>query len=223
MATTLSEIKTRCRQAVDSENDSSISDSELTNYINASLADLYEIVLSAYTNDYFTVYSGITTVSGTSDYPLDESIYKVIGVDLNDGGTNWTLQKFSYQERNKYQGTTLNPAYGTSFYRYRDSAGFIKLTPTPTATHNLTVWFTPKLEKLTEDTDEVSSNFLDIWVEYVVMDVSVKILMKRQDLGDVQFQISRRNELRSRIEEQLASNEFGLNDTILDSNSWEIP
>ncbi len=53
MAITLTELKAESRQRADMENSNLVSDTELTTYINKSIAELHDLLSEAYGSEYF--------------------------------------------------------------------------------------------------------------------------------------------------------------------------
>src|SRR4051812_1551341 len=101
MTATLLELRTKSRQRSDMENSEFVSDSELTGYINSSIAELHDILAQAYGTDYFVIPYEFSTTSGEDEYELPEDFYKLHGVDAAVNGTDFiNLKRFNFNERN---------------------------------------------------------------------------------------------------------------------------
>ena len=70
MTITLAELRTQSRQRADMENSNFISDTELTSYINNSIAELHDIMAEAYGSEYFVTTTTFSVTSGDDTYSL---------------------------------------------------------------------------------------------------------------------------------------------------------
>ena len=104
MAITLAQLKAQSRQMADMKNNNFIEDSELVNYINFAIAELYDLLIQSFSADYYVTTTGaLNTVSGQDAYDLPEDFYKLRGVDIKLNRTSWTtLKPFNFNERNRY-------------------------------------------------------------------------------------------------------------------------
>src|SRR6185312_4284302 len=97
MATTLqlSDIRTQILQRIDRMQNQStpspfFTTSELNSMVNASLWELYDILINAYGDDYFVTVPAYTFITdGNTDiYTLPSDFYKFRGLDLQIAGQN---------------------------------------------------------------------------------------------------------------------------------------
>ena len=108
---TIATLMSRSRQRADMENNNFVQDSELVEYINAGLAELHDILVQQYGEDYYVSSKDFTTVAGTDTYPIISStsgpnatdFYKLRGIDAKINNSDYfTLQPFNFNERNLY-------------------------------------------------------------------------------------------------------------------------
>lgn len=196
MSVTLAQLRTRARQRADMENSTFVSDSELNFYINSSIAELHDLLVSAYGSDYFLSTHSFSTVASTADYALPADFYKLAGIDAQYNGSDWVaLRPFNFNERNRNQDLSVGTISGPDF-RYRIMGSNIKLAPVPNAVHTIKVWYTPKATELSLDADTL--NDLNQFAEYVIVDAAIKCLQKEE--SDVSVLMAQKAELRRRIE-----------------------
>ena len=82
---TESSLVTRVRQRADMESNNFVSDIEVQTYINGSIAELHDLLIQVYGQDYYVSSNTFTTTAGTDTYALSTSagadFYKLRGMD----------------------------------------------------------------------------------------------------------------------------------------------
>lgn len=212
---TLAQLKTRVRQRSDMENSGFISDSELVSYINASVAELYDLLVSKYGDDYFVASPfSITTTSNQDTYALPTDMYKLLGVDLQlDTSGNWvSLKRFEFAERNIPQ---IWDVKFVDFIRYRLFGSNLKLSPVPQANQSLRLWYIPLPTALSADGDTL--NGFNGYEEYVVIDAAIKMLNKEE--SDSSLLMAEKAAMKLRIEQMAEGRDVGQPSTVQDINS----
>ena len=192
---TLTELISQIRDRSDMNNSQFITDSELTNYINQSLKELHALLVSNYGVDPFVDYEDLVVAANSdetvADLPAD--CLKILGVDLQIGGTKWiTLKGFNFAQRNLASATNEQgqaTQYWTN-YRYRPRGRKLSITPAASGNLTLRVWYVPEVAELVTGTDTVDVNdALYGWLEYVIVDACIKCLQKEEsDTGVFQQQ-----------------------------------
>lgn len=212
---TLAQLKTRARQRADMENTGFIQDSELVNYINASIAELYDLLVSKYGEDYFVAspYT-ITTTTNQDTYALPVDMYKLLGVDLQlDTSNNWvSLKRFEFAERNIPQIWDIK---FVDFIRYRLFGSNLKLSPVPQSLQTLRLWYIPLPTALSNDTDVL--NGFNGYEEYVIIDVAIKMLNKEE--SDPSALMAEKAAMKLRIEQMAEGRDAGQPSKVQDINS----
>lgn len=223
MSTTLSDFITRVRERADMEGSEFVTDTELTTYINASIQELYDILVSSF-QDYYLNESGITTLnSGQSTISLPADFYKLRGVDRQVDNSNWqTITPFSFTERNDRTNTATYVGYysNDSGIRYRLQGSQIRLTPQDNCAGNYRLWYIPKVTLLSSNSD--SFDGINGWEEYVIVDCAIKCLQKEE--SDVSVLLSQKQALIQRIRGMANNRDSGAPEVIVPvmtySNFW---
>jgi len=154
-------------------------DTEITEYINKSIAELYDLLLTTtYGDDYFVSSTNIT-LTGATTYSLTSNIptfYKLKGVDIQDGGQWRTLRPFMFAERNRQRNAAIDII---DQYRYRLVGNNLQFeTNAPPASGTIKVWYVPAATLLTTGSDTFDG--VNGWEEYVVLDAAIKCLVKEE-------------------------------------------
>lgn len=157
----LGALRIQAKQRSDLEGNPSVSDPEWNGYLTNSRKRLYNMLVSAYGNDYFISAYYNFTLGGSQFYPLPDGspsfvdadgniaakVFKLIDVDLQYSGTpsGWlTLRRFEEIERNKYAwnnvATTL---LGYTNLRYRLSGTKLMFVPPPMSGQGARIRYIP--------------------------------------------------------------------------------
>jgi len=196
MSITLLQLRTQARDRADMANSQFISDDELNNYINASIAELHDLLIACYDAEYFLKSTSFNTTANTADYTLPTDFYKLKGVDVRlNGGDYTTLRPFNFNERNNKTGLSNFVVFGIEF-RYRLVGGNLSFSPAPDNTYDVKLWYVPVATKLTSDSDTL--NDLNQYSEYVITDAAIKMAQKEE--SDVSILAAQKLDLRKRIE-----------------------
>lgn len=175
VAKTLLQLRTAARQRSDQEGSTFITDAELNAYINASYAELYDLLISKF-EDYFTTQEQFQ-VSGRCTYiDLPDNFYKLRGLDIASAGSSsdWsTVPRYEFAERNSAIRSRLSGGVA-----YNILGAQIQLLPASHAAGTYRLWFVPRFTPLVSDADEMG-DVLD-FDEYVVVDAAIKCLIKEE-------------------------------------------
>jgi hypothetical protein len=167
-----------------------IDEPQMTRMINASLAELYDLVVAS-NKDHYAESANISVVSGTDSYTLAADHYRLVGVDVYDGGAWHLMKRFNLHERNQLQDSEASDV-NTS---YRVVGGALKLRPTPTWSGTVRVWYIPAPPQLSLDTDTWDG--ISGWEQYVVIDCCLKLGRKQKE--DVTELVAEKTALAGRI------------------------
>lgn len=190
-----------------------VTDAELTTYVNASIAELYDILVSRF-EDYYILDTTQTVASGSDQLTIPSDFYKLKGLDYDVGGGLYeTVRSFQFVERNE----TFDPGFGGTMprMRYRVLGSYIKLTPPEFAPGNYRIWYIPRFAGLTLDADTFDG--INGWTEYVVVDCAIKMLNKEE--SDSSAFREQKQKLLDRIEAMAADRDAGEPQTIVDMST----
>ena len=214
----LSTIRQRCRERADMESSNFVTDDELNFYINQSIAELHDLLIQSYGEDYYVKNITFQTVGQQEAYDLstvitDDDFYKMRAVDAQLNGDDWfTLQRFNFNERNRFQHFGVWDYLGITNVRYRVVGNEIRFVPIPDSTVNVRLWYIPRAVTLAADTD--TFNDFNGWIEYVIVDCAIKMLNKEE--SDVSVLLAEKQLLKRRIEEVANNRDAGEPESISD-------
>ncbi len=188
MSTSLSDLITQVRMRSNMENNFFVTNEELTYYINNSLAELYDIIVTEYEDYRINEFIASIPNDGYSNViSIPSDMHKLRGVDfkMSPGSSSdqWlTLDLFMFRERNRQNsvlGNIVSP-YGRSRLMYRLSDQGISIVPQSQAAGVFRVWYIPKWSPLLQLTDVLPIQLdTQAWVEYAIVDCCIKINNKQ--------------------------------------------
>lgn len=190
---TLGDMRSDVRLRADLVGNQFVTDSELNEYINQSLAELYDRLVGSRGQEYYAAEQVITT-TGVEAYALPATHYETLYVELEDSGTRFRLGSYSMHERASLIGSSAsNPGRPVAF---RILAGNITFLPAPTAGYTIRHWYVPACPRLASDSD--SFDGVDGWEEYAIWR-SVAYVQQKEQL-DPSFALSFVTSLGQRID-----------------------
>lgn len=180
---TRGQLRTWARQKANVEQSLFVTDSEVNDYINFSVSQLWGETLTAdpSTNRKTTT---LTIVAGTDTYSLPSDFWRALGLDYQVASVSpatWLdVRRIPFTERNRFSTVTVATVPGLVPFRYylTGVAGSMSVTfvPPPTAGSTVRVWYLPAAPTFTSDADTLDGiNGLE---ELVVLDVAIQILQK---------------------------------------------
>ena len=221
MPKNLQQLRTECRYRADMESTQFVSDAELNTYINASLGELYDLLIRAYGEDYLADAYEFTTTSSVAAYGLPDSVdgylYKLSGVDMTISGQTYTLSRFNFNERNLFQNSTISATYSGPLIRYRLFGSEIHFSPAPGGSYATKLWYIKHPTQLVNDWDEPEGVLVNNWLEYVIVDVAIKMLIKEE--SDVSVLMARKDRLERRLNEMVENRDFANPETVKDPDA----
>jgi hypothetical protein len=202
--TTLTQMIDRCKQASDSVNSSFISDPEWTTMIAQSYAELYGLIVQAFSGDYFVKDPPYTfTTDGINDhFALPSDVFKLLGVDVLYGSANqWvTLKPFTLADRNRFSGSNQSiPAAGQT----------VRLLYVPS----------PPVFDSGNPLSAVLVN--NGWDQYIVADACIKALAKEE--SDVSVFAGQKSALLARLDAEAENRDAGNPQRMVDSRGRGSP
>lgn len=194
---TLTNLISDVRMRAGMENSTFVTDAEVTEYINQSIAEFQDLILDHEGAEFFMTSTTVTTAAGTASYSLPAAFYECHKVLVDLGGTqNYTLMPYDLDEHGEAKaGTSWGWFQGGPFPRYRIVGSNIYFSPIPTGVFTVTVWYTPAATRLSAGGDTLDG--VNGWEEWVVIDSAIKCLEKEE--SDVTFLFNQREKLEQRI------------------------
>lgn len=241
---TLSQIRLAAQQRADRVNSNFVTQPEWRNYINQSMFELYDLLVTVY-EDYFIATPIQFAANGTQFlFPLPNGsntftnaltlstftprpFYKLVGMDLalNTAPNAFvSLKKFNFVDRNKFvYPTSGGSLFGIFNPQYRLMGNNIEMIPTPSGGQSFRVWYIPRLIELLQETDTTDQG-ISGWIEYVIVRAAKYALDKEE--ADTTKLDQELIFLKARIEESAANRDAGMPDTISETrrsgtgNGW---
>ena len=217
---TLAQLRLESRQRADKVNSGFITDSELNSYINSSNAELYDLLVSAYGDDYYLTKYTLTVDGVTTSYPLPTDFYKLIGIDMYINPLRYiTLKPYMFNERGRYQdGSNWAAIVAIQGPRYHIYNNFLEFNPPAPGTYNMQMYYVPECPELVGDTDTFDG--VNGWEEYIIVDAAIKMLQKEE--SDVTVLMEQKNRLIKRINLMAENRDIGHSFVVNDvTRDWE--
>tara|TARA_R100000152_G_C6781867_1_gene217416 strand:- start:5846 stop:6523 length:678 start_codon:yes stop_codon:yes gene_type:complete len=214
MATfTASDLITRVRRRADQENSEFVTDTELTDYLNRGLSELWDIMVTSF--QHYSVSTQEYTIPSGSALSLPGTFYKLIGVDFTASGTSHATRvlPFEFQHRNTYQSPLL-VASGLNSIMYQLVGDELKIIPDddpPAGT--VKIWYVPTAPQLGSDVSGIPVGYEDYAVTFAV------IQTKAKEESDIAFEVSNLERLKLRIEQSARRRDAGEAKSIVDVNN----
>lgn len=225
-AVQLSSMITSVRRRANIENRTRfISDTEITEYLNAGLAYLYDLLVQAGGQPWYRKSVQFNTTGNQSLYTFTAigapDMYILQSVDVNLG-TNGnaepiiTARPYMEYERNRYKFFPGQWLAGTPvFYRMQDAG--INFIPTPTGSYSITLNYYPTFTKLANGTDAFDG--VNGWEEYAIWKATADCQGKAE--YDPSYAFSKCNELEKKIQSMSEQRDAGAPERMTETdNSW---
>lgn len=223
MAITLGSIIDQIRNRCDLIHSEFITDDEITTYVNYSIGELYGLLVNSFGGTYFGTSADLDVVSAGTETTqiLPDNLYKVLGVDLYLSGpvsnpnNRIVLSPFNFNERNRANALNLY-GYATQWatnYRYNIFNQKLLIQPPASGPLQLKVWYVPQaptfLIAVPLDYTQTFTNnaTLNGWLEYVIVDVSIKCKTKEET--DASTFIRAKALLTERIQNEAQNRDIG--------------
>jgi hypothetical protein len=209
LTVTLANLRTRIRNRGEWL-DTYISDAEILAMVNASIAQLHNII-TGLDPDYFLSSDDSNVVSGTATYALATDCFKPKGVDLLDSNNEWlNVLRFNWAERNQLQ----SGAGERLWTRYRIEGSNIRLMPTPgwSETNGLRLWYIPTPTVLSADSDTYDG--ISGFDEWVVLNCCVMCAAKEG--SDTSVFMAQKKEVERLVRSAAAIRDIGEPDMVRD-------
>lgn len=180
---TLLELKNRSRKRANQENSNFVGPEEHLSYINEAAQELYDLLVSAYGENYKEASATFSTVQGQTDYAfatIAPDYYKLMGVDIIFSATDRrTLKRFDHRDRNKFRNAVQWQFGGQTNIRYRQKGDYLSFMGPPQGVYSMELLYVPAMTKLEVNTDTFDG--INGWERYIVAKVAKKMKDKQED------------------------------------------
>lgn len=176
---TLLQLRTLARQYADAESTTHVTDTELTGYINDSLAALHAAIVER-DEDEYAVETTISLPANATSVDIltpPAAPYKILFVSAQVSPGDWRpLDRFSWSARPALDSTSAGDLYPLS-YRWR-GANKLEVAPAPVSATTLKVVYVTSAVDLVADADTFDGK--DGWDRWVCWDSAIKIMIKEE-------------------------------------------
>lgn len=148
--------------------------------LNQGGAALWDALIAARGEEYFTASADITTTTDTSSYSLNATAYIILGVRLNESG-GYPLVRMSPHEEAALREADSSHGRPTHYALRRTGAGVstIVLLPEHSASLTVTYLYVPAFTDLVDDTDTFDG--INGWEDYPIDFAAQKMAMRDEE------------------------------------------
>lgn len=206
---TVAQIKERIRQRADMQKSRFVSDSELLNYINESLATFWDILTNKFEG--FGLESvEFNVTSGYDTYQVPPALLRIEKVEVEYDGRWRTIKSVPFARINEV-GSNWH-GEGLPFVYARKGLYQIVFKPSPTAAYTARINYVARAPIL--ETDSQNIDGINGWEQYIVVDCAIKCLDKEE--RDTTVLQNEKAEIIRRLNESVGnrdeSTSFGIRD-----------
>lgn len=214
----LSTLRSRAQYAANMENSGFVTMAEWNSYINYGARRLYDLLTSAYGDEYYLKSYAIPMVTGQDTYSLPSDFLRERAVDVAVGGKNINATRFLFKDRNKYNWANISWGAIGCTPLYTLQGPNIKFMPAPNISGaGVTLWYIPTLQKTTDggttwtsgslsaDTDQIDG--VNGYEELVVLEAAIR--GKAKEDTDPSTLISQRNEVLAWVQDSCRNRNAG--------------
>jgi hypothetical protein len=188
-AVTLEEFRARVRDVSDMNTTKAathfIKNEMLDRRINAAIERLYDKLILAWGQPFFSTDGTIALVSGTFSYALPADFYLLSRLIVSDGGT-WRreLQPFNDAERAILLEREQTGYVGLYSYMYQLRGSNVEIRPKPNASgHSLLIYYVPRFTRLVASPGTPNTfDGINGWEEWAVYEAACDLLIKEESL-----------------------------------------
>lgn len=191
MVVSVSSIIEDAKQRCDQVNRNFITSSVWLKWANDAYRELYDLLLSAYGEDYYVTSTALNVTNGTS-VALPSDFYKLRGLDDSSG---IPLRPYNFNERNSRSLGTRR--YNGSLVRYRLQGNSLYFTPSSNANGSYTLWYVPLPASFSQESDNTIDG-INGFELFIVHDLCINAAIK-EETDPTPFQM-KKQEIKDRIE-----------------------
>ena len=173
---TADELVTKCRNRGGYENSNRLTAAKWYDFLESGVAELYDRLISKFSEDYFTKKSSPATFTPATDtYSLPSDFYKLLGVDVQINGVWHALLRIDIHERNHFQTDSVWSARTWDWgdrapYRYRLEGTNVLIAPTPQRADTYRFVYIPIATQISTGSESIEgvNGFEELAVLYAV-------------------------------------------------------
>lgn len=220
-ARTLSDLLADVRSRTNMENSTFVTDSELTEYLNQALAELWARICQGAGQPFYRSTTSIPVVTGTAYYNLPGDFFVLQGVEATINGWTGRIDPFMPAEHARLNNTGFAGIWYGSPVRYRVQGNTIEFLP-PVNTFTATLFYTPSCPRLVNLSDTFDG--FDGFEVAAIYQTCATVLAKEE--SDPIFYMAERDRIYKHIDSLAATRDMGANDRVQDvlvQDDWFWP
>jgi hypothetical protein len=184
---TQAELRTRVRERAGFDSagaGTAVADTMINRLLQASAASLYDLIVSAYGEDYFASSTTLTILANTAAVALPANFSRALGVDAVFGTEFYPITTFPFHER-----TARVDAWAVdALPRYRLFGNQLIVMPTPPSNQPLTLHYVPICPNLAL----LPFDSINGWDEWIVIDCAIKLrTAEESSVNELERQLER--------------------------------
>lgn len=232
MSVTLETLRTEVLRRADMVDSDFLTEAEVNSYINSAAAELYDVLISTFEDQYtergepatpqtspidvsnLSTLFGLVVLTGADAVRL----FKLRRVEYRDTSGRWQrLKRVSLNEWDQYnrQSTSSFPC------AYTLVGDDLFILPETVTAQSYRIWYVPAFNKLYEDSSALDG--LEYWHEYVIVDAAIRCLQKEESFEAVGVLMQQKEALKKRIERAASQRDAGEPARILDVDDDTVP
>lgn len=177
-----------------------LGDSDIAEFLNQSIADCQDMLISAFGNEYFEKETTLTTTPNLATVALPADFYEMTGLYWINGSYKYRITKMTPMESEQYiAGVGWNTFFDV---HYIIQAANLKFVPTPMGTHSMTLKYIPASARLVNGSDPFDG--YNGYEEWVVLDAAMKCLEREGNEVDSGLLGQRKARMEQRIQNMAA-------------------
>jgi type II secretory pathway component PulJ len=188
--------------------DAFVTNSELIEVLNEGIAELQDVVLEAYEDNY-TVKGTLTTTASQEWSQIPDDMLRIRKLFLLDSGTRVQLERFDLNELN---GTDSSDT--SDRFRYRLLGNKLYWAPAPNGAYAIEAWYSKRITPLVDTQDTLPPEIEVSWERFLVAHLAAYTVAK-QEL-DPSVALSVKAQAKDRIIRGAPGRDAGTQRTVID-------
>ena len=172
---TLGDMRNDVRLRADLPANNFVTDSEIIEYLNQGIAELWDLIVAARGQEYYVKRYNFTTTAATELYAVPDDHFETLYLECFVNNQRIRMRPYSLHERAPILGVTQLPARP---YAFRLQGPQISLLPIPDGPYPCTLFYAPAAARLAADVDTFDG--IDGWEEYAIWRAVAYVQQKEQ-------------------------------------------
>ncbi len=224
---TLAEMRTSTRELSDMEGSGFVEDAEVDRRLNEALRQLYDKLIKARGEHFYSTSASISTVVGQSLYTFASDFsnidcYMLLRLLVSDGSQTVDVPSFEWSDLAALQSYGSSGGNSFHLWRYKLKPTGLELQPTPQAARTLTLHYIPAMTELANDSDTFDG--VNGWERWACLTAAIDLLIKEE--SDPSGLMAQRAMIESDIINLASSRDQGRPESIQDTqrdHAWLYP